>query len=112
MCVFWWLLIVERLPLLRLIRFESSSLQSKQHTFLFFFLDSTSPMDSLCPTGQALLIILWAQHRVNTLTFYTHITDPLTSVDLCPRPHKTFMFLFVYVEPAGIKRHSVSPLDL
>lgn len=41
-----------------------------------FFLVSTRPMASLCPNGRALLIILWAQHRVNTLTFYIHITDP------------------------------------
>lgn len=34
------------------------------------------------------------------------------STDLCPAPHKTFMLLFVYVEPAEIKPHSVSALDL
>lgn len=33
-------------------------------------------MDSLCPKGRASLIILRAQYRVNTLTFYIHITDP------------------------------------
>lgn len=48
----------------------------EQTAHFFFFADSTRPMDSLCPTGRALLIILWAQYRVNTLTFYIHIADP------------------------------------
>lgn len=38
MCLFWELLIVECLSFLRLIHFERSSLQSKQHTLPLFFL--------------------------------------------------------------------------
>lgn len=33
----------------------------------------------------------------------------LSSTDLCPAPHKTFMSLFVYVEPAGKKNHILYP---
>lgn len=69
-------------------------------------------MDSLCPNRASR-----AHNSVGTVqSKYINILYPyrwsLSSTDLCPVPHKTFMFLFVYVEPAEIKPHSVSPLDL
>lgn len=68
-------------------------------------------MDSLCPRADP------AHNSVGAAqSKYINILYPYrwsqSSTDLCPRPHKTFRFLFVYVEPVEIKPHSVSPLDL
>lgn len=39
---------------------------------------------------------------------YSYHWSP-ASTDLCAAPHKTFMLLFVYVEPTEIKQHSIVP---
>lgn len=86
---------------------------SPEQTAHFFFFCRLHKANGQLMSNRASL----AHNSVGTVqSKYINILYPYrwspTSTDLCPPPHKTFMFLFVYVEPAEIKPHSVSPSDL
>lgn len=82
------------------------------HFFFFFFSGlhkaNGQPMSNWASLAHNSVGIVQSKY-INIL--YPYRWSP-SSTDLCPEPHKTFMFLFVYVDPSEIKPHSVSPLDL